>query len=123
MAVLWIEPFGGIAGDMLLGAFLALDDARFTRSDVRGLAAELVGTEARIDAETVWRGSLSGTCVTVTTDESAKPPHRGLAECVARIECASLSPRSRERAAAVFRRIAEAEARVHGTTVEQIHFH
>lgn len=123
MTALWIEPFGGIAGDMLMGAMLDLADVRFTIDDVRRLARELVGGEASIEVEKVWRGSLSGRCVTVRTSESVHSPHRGLADCLALIERSSLTPASKSKAGAVFRRIAEAEARVHGTTVEQIHFH
>ncbi|MBI5435141.1 MAG: nickel pincer cofactor biosynthesis protein LarC [Planctomycetes bacterium] len=123
MSALWIEPFGGIAGDMLLGAFLDLEDVRFTIDDVRRLARELVGGEGSIEVERVWRGSLSGRCVTVHTRETEHPPHRGLADCLALIERSSLARGSKSRAAAVFRRIAEAEARVHGAQVEEIHFH
>ncbi|MCK6446858.1 MAG: nickel pincer cofactor biosynthesis protein LarC [Planctomycetes bacterium] len=123
MTALWIEPFGGIAGDMLMGAMLDLADVRFTIDDARRLARELVGGEASIEVEKVWRGSLSGRCVTVRTPESVQSPHRGLAECLALIERSSLTRASKVRAGAVFRRIAEAEARVHGTTVEEIHFH
>ncbi|MCC6406144.1 MAG: nickel pincer cofactor biosynthesis protein LarC [Planctomycetes bacterium] len=123
MSALWIEPFGGIAGDMLLGAFLDLEDVRFTIDDVRRLARELVGGEGSVEVEKVWRGSLSGRCVTVRTHETEHPPHRGLADCLALIERSSLARGSKARAAAVFRRIAEAEARVHGAKVEEIHFH
>lgn len=123
MSSLWIEPFGGIAGDMLLGAFLDLEDVRFTIDDVRRLARELVGHECTVAVERAWRGSLSGRCVTVRTQESARAPHRRLADCIALIERCSLRPGSKARAVAVFRRIAEAEARVHGTTPDQVHFH
>ncbi len=46
-----------------------------------------------------------------------------LADILALVERSGLSDRVRQRASAVYRRLAEAEARVHGTTVDAIHFH
>src|SRR5688572_14285280 len=107
---------------MLLGALLDLGDPRFDLEDVRALARSLVGAEVEIEAERVWRGSLSGVALRVVL-APGDPPHRGLAEVERLISASSLPAPARERASAVFRRIAEAEARVHGTTPERIHFH
>ncbi|MGH7350412.1 MAG: nickel pincer cofactor biosynthesis protein LarC, partial [Candidatus Rokuibacteriota bacterium] len=49
--------------------------------------------------------------------------HRGLREILDILETARLSPAVREMASRVFRRLAEAEARVHGTTPDRVHFH
>lgn len=48
---------------------------------------------------------------------------RHLADVLAIVERSGLSARQRERASAIYRRLAEAEARVHGTTADAIHFH
>ncbi len=48
---------------------------------------------------------------------------RHLADVLAIVERSGLTPRQRERASAIYRRLAEAEARVHGTTADAIHFH
>jgi uncharacterized protein (TIGR00299 family) protein len=112
-----------MAGDMFLAALLALDDPRFRLSDLEELAEALLPGQVRFTTEVVWRGSLSGLMLTVETPESGKAPHRGLSDCLAIVARAPLSPAARARASNVFRRIAEAEARVHGTTVEEIHFH
>lgn len=120
---LYIEPFSGMAGDMLLAALLDLKDPRFTLDDLRGFANAMVPGEVTLETEVAWRGSLSGLLLNVRTPESEHPPHRHLSDCAAILERSPLSPAARARAIAVFRRIAEAEARVHGTTVEEIHFH
>lgn len=123
MTILFLEPFSGLAGDMLLAALLDLGDPRFTLEDLRELARSLVPGEARIELESVWRQNLSGKLLTVTTSESEHAPHRGLAEIRALIERAPLSPAARARALSVFHRIAVAEGRVHGCAPEAIHFH
>jgi len=120
---LFVEPHSGMAGDMFLAALLALEDPRFTLADLRGLAEALVPGECRLASEVVWRGSLSGLRLDLETPESGASPHRGLREVEALIERAPLGDAARRRARAVFRRLAEAEARVHGTTPEAIHFH
>lgn len=120
---LFVEPHSGMAGDMFLAALLALEDPRFTLADLRALAEALVPGECSLAAEVVWRGSLSGLRLDVVTPESGTSPHRGLREVEARIAAAPLGAGAQARARAVFRRLAEAEARVHGTTVEAIHFH
>ncbi len=120
---LYIEPFSGMAGDMFLAALLGLEDPRFVLGDLESLADALVPGEAKLTLEVAWRGSLSGRMLTVVTPESVRAPHRGLADCLGIISRSPLTSSARERAGNVFRRIALAEAAVHGTTVEQIHFH
>jgi uncharacterized protein (TIGR00299 family) protein len=120
---LFIEPFAGMAGDMFLAALLDLKDERFTLADLREFADALVPGEARLVVDTAWRGSLSGLQLDVQTPESEKSPHRYYKDCVAVIERAPMSAEAKVKACAVMWRIAVAEARVHGTTPEQIHFH
>lgn len=120
---LLIEPFGGLAGDMLLAAILDLRDPRFGLDELRALARELVPGEASLEAQTVWRGSLSGLLLTVRTPETAVLPHRGHRDLVALLERSSLSRSVVARAGAVLWRIAVAEGKVHGCAPEEIHFH
>lgn len=123
MSSLWIEPFGGVAGDMLLAALLDLDDPRFGLGDLRALAEELCPGEARLELERVRRGGLAGRLLTVTTPESATLPHRHLADLLERLERSPLTAAARSRAGAALRAIARAEAAVHGTTPDEVHFH
>lgn len=120
---LLIEPFGGLAGDMLLAALLDLRDPRLGLDDLRALARELVPGEATLEAETVWRGSLSGLQLTVRTAESHTLPHRGYRDLAQILERSTLSKSVIARACAVLWRLAEAEGAVHGCSPEEIHFH
>jgi uncharacterized protein (TIGR00299 family) protein len=112
-----------MAGDMLLAALLDLGDPRLSLADLEELAHALVPGECTLSLETVWRGNLSGKLLTVRTPESGKLPHRGYEDLARIVEGSPLSTAARARAKAVLRRIAVAEATVHGTTPEAIHFH
>ncbi|MDE0892076.1 MAG: nickel pincer cofactor biosynthesis protein LarC [Planctomycetota bacterium] len=123
MTTLYIEPFGGFAGDMFLGALLDLGDERFGFSQLESLAAELVGEECELEHERTRRGSIAGTHFTLRTVESADPPHRHLSDLIELLGRASLSELTRSRCVKALTLLAEAEARVHDIPVEQVHFH
>jgi uncharacterized protein (TIGR00299 family) protein len=108
---------------MLLAALLDLGDPRFVLADLEELAHALVPGECTISLETAWRGNLSGKLLTVRTPESTALPHRGYEDLARIVDASPLSPAARARAKSVLRRIAVAEATVHGTTPEKIHFH
>ena len=74
-----------------------------------------------VDFETVKKSGLSATYARVQTAHEHK--HRDLADIRKIIEESRLSDRVKERATAIFRRLAEAEARVHNEPIEQVHFH
>ena len=115
MRTLLIEPFGGLAGDMLLAALLDLRDERFTLDDLRALAAELVPGECTLELARTRRGGIEANHLDVRTEETEATPHRHYDELEELVQgCASLSPASRARALATLWRIAEAEGRVHG---------
>jgi len=120
---LFIEPFAGMAGDMLLAALLDLKDPRFSIDDLRWLANALVPGEAVIEAETAWRGSLSGLCLTVRTPESERSPHRYYGDLERLVAGAPISAAVKKRACSALWCIAVAEGRVHGCAPEEIHFH
>jgi uncharacterized protein (TIGR00299 family) protein len=116
--IAYFDCFSGISGDMVLGALV---DAGV---DLRAIEAELrrLGLENwNISAEKVKRGAIFATHVKVETREEHH--HRGLSIILKRIEEAKLAPRAADRAKKIFRRLAEAEAKVHNLPVEQVHFH
>jgi len=116
--LVYFDCFSGVSGDMTLGALV---DAG---ADLGPIEAELRKLPVKgwsLTAEKVKRGALAATFVKVTTQETHH--HRGLTKILDTIASAGLAPRVAERASAIFRRLGEAEARIHGTTVEQVHFH
>jgi uncharacterized protein (TIGR00299 family) protein len=123
MTTLFIEPFGGFAGDMFLGALLDLGDERFGIGDVEALAEALVEGECELECERVRRGSIEGTLFGLRTVETMDPPHRHLSDLVELLGRVELGEETRGRCVLALTMLAEAEARVHGIAVEQVHFH
>lgn len=105
---------------MMLGALL---DAGLELAALeRELALLRVGG-FQLEVNRVQRSGLTGLHVEVLTAEQGVARHRHLGDIEEIIESSDLAPIVRERSVAVFRRLADAEARVHGEPVEQIHFH
>ena len=117
MRIAWLDLSSGVSGDMLLGACL---DAGVPLDVVQG-AIDRLGLPERVVVapEPARRSDLRATRAVVDVEESHH--HRRLADVLALLD--RLDSPVRERAAAVFRALAEAEARVHGTGVDDVHFH
>jgi len=118
--VLLIDPFSGASGDMLLSALIdAGADVARIREQVLSIK-ELSGVG--IEVVDVKRGPFRASQLKV--DLPHEHVHRGLSDVTRIIENAkNLSDGTRRRACATFRRLAVAEAKVHGMTVDDVHFH
>jgi len=77
--------------------------------------------ELRIIAEPTWKNGFRATQIRVLAP--AAQPQRGLAEIRKLIADSGLAARQKELAQAVFQKIGEAEARVHGMPLDEVHFH
>lgn len=139
MRIAYFEPIGGAGGNMVLGALcdaganldtilaalrtIPVDGWTLERTAVRkcGIAASHV--EFVIPGEDGKpRRSADGDAHARHGDEHARHGRR-LADVLAIVRASGLTVSQKERAFAIFTRLGEAEARVHGSTVERIHFH
>lgn len=118
MQTAYLDCFSGVSGDMLLGALL---DTGVPEAYLREMLASLPlqGSTLTVDRRTVQ--GFAATRVHVECPHSHT--HRHLVEINTILESAALKPSIRAKALRVFTRLAEAEAAVHGTTIDQIHFH
>ena len=121
--ILYLEPVGGLAGDMFLAALLDLGHPAFTLAELERLARSLVPERLELVLSEATRGGFRVRRLEVKTAESERPPVRHLAELSALLARCTLGAAGQERAARVLRRLAEAEAKVHGIPVDEVHFH
>jgi len=142
--ILYFDCFSGAAGDMILGALL---DAGLPLEDLRRALGRLAIDRDAIWTERVIRAGITATQFCVRGEEppidhahdheraTASPrssraaqsrshsSHRSLSEIERLIDGSALLPEGKERAKALFRRLAEAEASIHGTPIDQVHLH
>jgi uncharacterized protein (TIGR00299 family) protein len=118
MRTLYFDCFAGASGDMILGAAVGAGvDANALREQLSLLNIEGFS----LDFETVDKSGLSATLARVHTVHEHK--HRHLSDIEKIINNSQLGPGVKQRAIAVFTRLAEAEAHVHNEPIERVHFH
>jgi len=130
--VLYFDCFSGASGDMVLGALI---DAGVPLAEVRRALGSLA-----LDPDTVWtervvRSGISATKFCVRGEDGGHThdadghgvwhghEHRTLPEIARLIDGSALSAAGKERAKALFCRLGEVEAAVHGIPVDQVHLH
>ena len=135
--VLYFDCFSGISGDMTLGALL---DAGLPLADLRAALGSLALGDAHVHADRVLRTGVSATKFSVHAHQhvggshqhvgGSDPqhhhhdhPHRTLPEIFALIDQSALSAAARGKAKAMFQRLGEAEAAIHGMRVDDVHLH
>ena len=118
--ILYYDASCGISGDMNLGALVGLG------VDFGYLCAELeklnLAGEFKLARKNVLKNGIAATKIDVVPLKS-QPHARSYAGIRQILESSNLSQSCKQRAGAIFRTIAQAEAKVHGTDVEQVHFH
>jgi hypothetical protein len=120
MLSLHFDCFCGASGDMIVGALLDLGlDLEELRKPLLSLGVQ--GFDLR--AEGVVKKGVRATQFHVDVDPDVKQPHRHLHHVLEIINAGDLPDAVKEAAGGTFRRIAEAEAEVHQTTIEKVHFH
>jgi len=118
MKTLYFDCFAGASGDMILGALVGVGVDRHALLEHLSLL-NVSGYE--IDFETVDRSGISATRAHVRT--AHEHAHRHLGDILKIINESRLSDGVKERAARIFTRLGEVEAKIHNVAVERIHFH
>jgi len=117
MKIAYFDAFSGIAGDMTVGALV---DAG-APGDALIEALNSLDTGAVLGFEKTKRRGIAASKFRVQAEDTKK--HRHLHHIVEMIERAALTGRVKRDATAVFHRLGEAEASVHGTSIDKVHFH
>jgi pyridinium-3,5-bisthiocarboxylic acid mononucleotide nickel chelatase len=132
MNVAHVEMIGGASGNMLLGALL---DAGGERDALEAALRTIPVAGWSIEQRRVVKRGIAATFFdfTIPGEDHAREDHhehvhahapeRTLADVLATIEQSGLTQRQKARAAAIYTRLGKAEARVHGASPAEIHFH
>ncbi|MGH9610786.1 MAG: nickel pincer cofactor biosynthesis protein LarC, partial [Bryobacteraceae bacterium] len=117
MKICYFDAFSGISGDMSVGALV---DAGADWATIQN-ALESLSLDARFRLDRVKRNGLAAAKFSV--EAPSQKAHRHLSHIETIIRAAALSATARDRALAVFRCLAEAEAKSHAVPIERVHFH
>lgn len=116
--IAWVDASSGASGDMLLGALVG---AGVPLSVVADAVTAVAPEHVALRPEQVTRNGFAATRCHVEVADSAT--HRTWRDVSALLAGAELPEGVRRRARATFERLAVAEAEVHGTSPEEVHFH
>ncbi|MDK2822779.1 MAG: pyridinium-3,5-bisthiocarboxylic acid mononucleotide nickel chelatase [Clostridia bacterium] len=118
MVTAYFNCSSGISGNMILGSFLA---AGLELEDLKQVLSTLPVKGYELEVKDVIKQGISAKHLNVKLIENQ--PHRHLHHIEEIINKGQLPLEVKELALKIFRRLAEAEARVHGTSIEKVHFH
>lgn len=135
MKVLYLDCFSGISGDMTIGSLLDLGaDFTYLENELKKLQIE---DEYDLTVEKVIKNGIASTKFDVILkeeqhhhhhDDSGEPhhhhhEHRSYEHIVKMIEEADLTERAKDVSLDIFKKIGEAEGKIHGVPLEDVHFH
>ncbi|WP_135606755.1 nickel pincer cofactor biosynthesis protein LarC [Methanococcoides sp. NM1] len=116
MRSLVFEPFSGASGDMILGGLIGLG---VDESELCEIIESVV--DVTISVGTANKCGIEATDVHIQTHDDKN--NRRYADLIDTVKAAALPAEVEKSALGVFRLIGEAESRVHGKTLEELHFH
>jgi uncharacterized protein (TIGR00299 family) protein len=120
MRIIHFDAFCGASGDMIVGALI---DAGAPFEAIKDALNSLQVHGLGVSAEKINKHGVTATQFHVHEDHHHHHPHRNLDDCLDIIAKGDFPQEVKDAAGETFRRIAVAEAEVHGTTVDAIHFH
>jgi uncharacterized protein (TIGR00299 family) protein len=121
MQIAYFDCFAGASGDMILGALM---DAGLELDQLKAELVKLHLTHYDLQMKKVVKKGIGGCQALVVVDKDHHHQHhRHLADIKSIIAQSDLEDSIRQKSIAIFTRLAEAEAKIHQTTIEQIHFH
>ena len=121
MKIGYFDCFAGASGDMILGALL---DAGLEVDQLSGELAKLKLSHFEVNVRKVQKKGIGGSQALVEINqEHHKHHHRTLGDILEILHLSDLEEWIRQKSAAIFQCLADAEARVHRVPVDAVHFH
>ncbi len=119
MKIAYFDTIAGVSGDMTLGAFIS---AGLPIDELRAEIAKLRLEGVELEASHLQRNGITAVKLDVVIS-SKQTHHRHLKDIYKIIDDSALSTRVKDDAKKIFMEVAKAEAKVHNSTIEKIHFH
>lgn len=119
MRELYLDMTTGISGDIMLAALAGLGADIGKLSDI---LSKMLNKPVQLELETVWRNAVSCNRLIIKCDIAGEP-FRHLEDIKNMIYSATCDEKVKDNAVQTFEIIAEAESRVHGISIEEVHFH
>ncbi|MDM8543504.1 nickel pincer cofactor biosynthesis protein LarC [Desulfococcaceae bacterium HSG9] len=121
MKIAYFDCFAGASGDMILGALM---DAGLPADTLKTELDKLGLTHYDLQLKKVLKRGIGGSQAVVIVDEDHHGHHhRHLSHIREIISTSTLDEAVKAESIRIFQRLAEAEAKVHRTSIEKIHFH
>jgi hypothetical protein len=118
MKIAYLDCLSGISGDMTVSALLdAGADLAAIQSAVSSMGLSGVTTTVSQTTRKGFRGML------FSVDHPPQVVHRNLSTILGLIRRSTISTNAKDIAMRIFERLGRVEAKVHGTTLDRIHFH
>lgn len=118
MKIAYFDCFAGISGDMIMGALV---DAGLDWEQLKADLAELPLHGYNLEKKQVLKQGIGGTKIKVAIEHEHE--HRRLSDIKKIIMDSALPDTVKDQSIRIFTRLAEAEAKVHQTTLDHVHFH
>lgn len=118
MQIAYFDCFSGISGDMTLAALI---DAGADLAIIQAAIASLELRDVRLSVSNTSKRGFRGKLLRI--DHPEEHSHRFLRDILALLRKAKISTNAKDLAMRLFERIARAEAKVHGTTIDRVQFH
>lgn len=120
MKTLYFDCSSGISGNMTLGALVEIiGDKNYLLQELKKLNVD----GYKIEISKKVKNGVTGTYVDVVLEHSHNHEHRNLYDVNKIIEESKIDEKSKELAKRIFKRVAEAESKVHNKPIEEVHFH
>ena len=119
MKELYINMTSGISGDMTLALLLSLGA---DKEKLSSILSSILGQKVELELETVWRQAVACNKLNIKCNIEGEP-FRHFSDIKKMIESADCKESIKASAIKSFEIIAEAESKVHGIDIEEVHFH
>ena len=115
-----LDPIGGISGDMFIAAMI---DAETKLKKIAIETAKLILKESKLDIRKVKQNHIQGTSLYVNVKDINKQHHRSLKDIVKLIKNCKVNKNTKILSIKMFTQLAKAEAKIHGSNINEVKFH